>query len=81
MDIERFQLNDQTDLPQIESNLRLGKILFIETNRFFAKYKDDIPTLRQTIERLHAVSNQVGGSIGRVGDDVLVLTPNGWVEI
>ena len=81
MDIERFQLIDQNDISQIENHLKLGKILFIETSKFFAKFKNDIPTLQQTIQRIHSVSSQIGGSIGRVGPDVLVVTPNGWVEI
>lgn len=75
IEIKRSQLDDTKDITTIETDLKAGKILFIDTARFFAKYQQDIPTCRQIVEKMQTITHRIGGSLGRIGETTLVLSP------
>jgi len=79
--ISQRQLTDQKDLPQIESELKNGQILFLRTNNFFEQYQDEVIKLKQMIDQLKKICLNFGGSIGRIGPDLLVLTPNEKIKL
>jgi len=75
------QLTDQKDLLQIEKDLRAGQILFVKTNHFFEQYQDEVTKLKNTVDFLKKTCENLGGSIGRIGPDLLVLTPNEKIKL
>ena len=56
--------------------LSQGQILFIQTGKYFAQYQDDVVKLKDTMDQLRNICVRRGGSIGRVGENILVITPN-----
>ncbi len=81
MFISKQQIRDQSDLPQIISTLEKGKIVFLDTQPLFAKHSDDVAILKKTIDNLRHVVIRRGGSLGRVGKSILVLSPRKNVKI
>jgi len=79
--ISQRQLTDQKDLSQIENDLRANKILFLKTSQFFEQYQDEVIKLKQMIDQLKKICLNFGGSIGRIGPDLLVLTPNDKIKL
>ena len=79
--ISQRQLTDQKDLPQIETELKNGQILFLKTSNFFEQYQDEVIKLKQMIDQLKEMCLNIGGSIGRIGSDLLVLTPNEKIKL
>lgn len=79
--IAKVQLHDQKDVPQIKLDLENGKILFIDTKPLFQKYSHDLLVLKKTIDELRQVVIRRGGSIGRVGESILVLSPSDSIKI
>ena len=79
--ISQRQLTDQKDLSQIENDLRANKILFLKTSQFFEQYQDEVIKLKQMIDQLKKICLNFGGSIGRIGPDLLVLTPNEKIKL
>ena len=79
--ISQRQLTDQKDLPQIKSELKNGQILFLRTNNYFEQYQDEVIKLKQMIDKLKKICLNFGGSIGRIGPDLLVLTPNEKIKL
>ena len=79
--ISQRQLTDQKDLSQIETDLRANKILFLKTGQFFEQYQDEVIKLKQMIDQLKKICVNIGGSIGRIGPDLLVLTPNEKIKL
>ena len=79
--ISQRQLTDQKDLLQIENDLRGGQILFLKTSKYFEQYQDEVIKLKTTMDFLKKTCANLGGSIGRIGPDLLVLTPNEKIKL
>jgi len=79
--ISQRQLTDQKDLSQIETELKSGQILFLKTSKFFEQYQDEVIKLKQMIDQLKKICLNIGGSIGRIGSDLLVLTPSEKIKL
>ncbi|WP_457557664.1 hypothetical protein [Candidatus Harpocratesius sp.] len=79
--IRKLDLQDQRDLKQISDNLAKNRILFVQTKKFFEHHQNDLITLKNTMNQLKQICLHHGGSIGRVGDDILVLTPNPNIKL
>ncbi len=77
--ISQRQLTDQKDLSQIENDLRGGQILFLKTSQYFEQ--TEVIKLKTTIDFLKKTCANLGGSIGRIGSDLLVLTPNEKIKL
>ena len=73
--ISQQQLRDESDLHRLKLALENDKILFVDTKPLFKKYKNDVHILKKSIDELRKVVIRRGGSIGRVGKSILVLSP------
>ena len=80
MYISQYSLTS-ADLTQIEKDLKAGKILFLQTTRFFSQFQEDVLTLKSTMEELKKIVATRRGTIGRIGSDILVLTPHQNVRL
>ena len=79
--ISQRQLTDQREISQIESDLKKGQILFLKTGQFFEQYQDEVIKLKGAMDQLKKICLSFGGSIGRIGPDLLVLTPNERIKL
>ena len=73
---------DFTSLEQVEEIKRelLGKRILI-LNATDVLKSIDITRLKRGIEDLKSFLRENGGSMARLGDQYLILTPNSWVKI
>ncbi len=73
---------DFTSLEQVEEIKRelLGKRILI-LNATDVLKNIDITQLKRGIEDLKSFLRENGGSMARLGDKYLILTPNSWVKI
>jgi len=73
---------DFTSLEQVEEIKRelLGKRILI-LNATDVLKSIDITQLKRGIEDLKSFLRENGGSMARLGDKYLILTPNSWVKI
>ncbi len=73
---------DFTSLEQVEEIKRelLGKRILI-LNATDVLKNIDITQLKRGIEDLKSFLRENGGSMARLGDKYLILTPNSWVNI
>ena len=76
----RNELNEK-DFKRIDRNLAQNRILFIQTRLYFENHQEDLVTLRNTMNQLKQICLRNGGSMGRVGGDILVLTPNPQIRL
>ena len=81
MYILRRSLKEEADLSKIEASLRTGHIIFIETSKFFDLHQDDVVMLKRTMDQLKKISLRRGGSMGRIGKNLLILTPNSETKL
>jgi SepF-like predicted cell division protein (DUF552 family) len=72
---------DHHDLAQVQSELNHGKLLFLNTTPFFAHYQNDVLALKNIIDELKKMVLRKGGSIGRVGENILILSPRKDVKL
>ncbi|MHA1775310.1 MAG: hypothetical protein DRO88_05095 [Promethearchaeia archaeon] len=79
--IRKLELQDQRDLKHISENLAKNRILFVQTRLFFEQHQHDLITLKNTMNKLKQICMRHGGSVGRIGDDILVLTPNDQIKL
>ncbi|MHA1522335.1 MAG: hypothetical protein ACTSVZ_02540 [Promethearchaeota archaeon] len=79
--IKKIELQDEHDFKKISKNLNQNRILFVQTKLYFESHRDDIITLRKTMNQLKQICLRNGGSMGRIGEDILVLTPNPQIRL
>jgi SepF-like predicted cell division protein (DUF552 family) len=79
--ITKLDLRDERDLQQIARNLAQNRILFVQTKLYFEQHRDDLITLRNTMNQLKHICQKKGGSLGRIGDDILVMTPSPQIRL
>lgn len=81
MYISQYSLTCSEDLAKIEKDLKAGKILFLQTSGFFKQFEDNVLMLKSTIEELKKIVSTKRGTIGRIGADILVLTPHNRIKL
>ncbi len=74
--ISHLELSLKSDLSEITHHLNLGQLLFIQTGKYFTQYQDDVVKLKDTMDELKNICLRQGGSLGRVGANILIMTPS-----
>jgi len=74
------QLSEE-NLSQIEGELDRGQIIFLDCGAYIEKFQDDIAKIKDTIDALKKVCFRRGGAFGRIGTELLILTPNPQIKL
>jgi SepF-like predicted cell division protein (DUF552 family) len=78
--IKPYNFNSIEQVSDIKKHLLSRKILIINAESILNDGKT-IEQLKEAIEELKVFLKNRGGSIGRIGDKFLVITPNSSVKI
>jgi SepF-like predicted cell division protein (DUF552 family) len=79
--ISQRDLSEEKELSQIETDLKGGKILLLNTEPFFELHQDNLVSLKNAMDQLKIMCSRVKGSIGRIGDNLLIITPNERIKL
>ena len=77
--IKMINFDSLKDLEMIQRDLQEGNIMVINTEKLLESRS--ILELKRAIDRLRGSCQDLGGSIGRIGDQFLVITPNPYIRI
>lgn len=79
LSLSRFK--DISDVDFIKLELRRGNIVFLDVNDFIRRESNEVLDLKRAIDQIRGFCNEIGGDIGRVGDSLLIITPNNRIKI
>lgn len=78
--IKKYDFNSIKQVPEIKKQLQGRNILIINAEMVLKSNKTH-EELKEAIEELKVYLNKCGGSIGRLGDHYLILTPSSNIKI
>ena len=79
--IKKYNLQSIEQVEDIKQQLLGRKILVINAKELLENNKIPIQELKYCIEEIKSFLEMRGGSIGRIGDQYLILTPSPHVKI
>ena len=79
--IQKFDFTSLEQVADIKQHLMRRKILILNAKELFDSNQVSMDTLKNTFDELKMFLHQNGGSIGRLGEYYLVLTPNSNVKM
>ncbi len=77
--IRKYDFSNLNQVEDIKNQLLKRKILIINAKKVLEYV--DVSELKKCIEDLKSFLRENGGSMGRLGDDYLIMTPNANVKI
>jgi SepF-like predicted cell division protein (DUF552 family) len=79
--IKKYEFTSLEQLSDIKTQLRSRKILIINVKKLLESGNCRILEFKEIIDELKVFINKQGGSIGRLGVNYLILTPNSQIRI
>ncbi len=77
--IKKYDFTSLEQVEEIKKELLSKRILILNATDVLKNI--DITQLKRGIEDLKSFLRENGGSMARLGDQYLILTPNSWVKI
>jgi len=77
--IRKYNFSSTTQIEDIKKQLLNRRILIINAKEILENA--DVTVLKSCIEDLKAFLRENGGSMGRLGDTYLIMTPNANIKI
>ncbi|MHA2049162.1 MAG: cell division protein SepF [Promethearchaeota archaeon] len=77
--IRKYDFSNLNQMEDIKKQLLNRKILLINTKELLEK--TEVSELKRSLEDLKSFLRENGGSIGRLGNQYLILTPNAHIKI
>jgi len=78
--IKKYNFRSIEQVDDIKKQLRGRKILIINVQEILERL-NNLDELKQAIDDLKKFLEKCGGSIGRLGDQYLILTPSAHIKI
>lgn len=77
--IRQYDLSNPNQIDDIKNQLMKQKILIINAKEILKNI--DVSELKGVIENLKSFLRENGGSLGRLGENYLIMTPNAHIKI
>jgi len=77
--IKKFDFSSLDQVEQIKKELMNRKILIVNTQDLLKSV--DVTKLKRGIEDLKIFLREKGGSMARLGEQYLIMTPNSYIKI
>ena len=77
--LSKFQSISEVDM--IKRELAKGNVVFLDFSEFLEEDTNEMVDLKRAIEQLRGYCQEIGGDIGRIGEQLLILTPNRRIKI
>ena len=79
--IKKYRLGSLDQIEDIKAELASGSVLIMNASEVLGSETISALDFKRTIDQLRAFLNVNGGSIGRIGENYLIMTPNGQIKI
>lgn len=79
--IKKYDFSDLDQIEDIKKQLMNRRVLIINANKILERGKMQLLELKRAIDELKQFLRKNGGSLGRLGDNYLILTPNSHIRI
>ena len=79
--IKNYNLNSIEQIDDIKKQLISRKILIINAREILSNNTIPVQELKNLIEEIKIFLKKCGGSLGRIGDQFLILTPSPQIKI
>ncbi|MHA1147867.1 MAG: cell division protein SepF [Promethearchaeota archaeon] len=79
--IKMYKLTSKEQVTEIKSLLSQNNVLIINAKELLDNHHITIEELRETMDQIKMHLAEFGGSIGRIGGQYLILTPNVHIRI
>ncbi|MEJ2249078.1 MAG: cell division protein SepF [Candidatus Lokiarchaeota archaeon] len=79
--IKKYKFSSMNQIDDIKKQLMGRRILIINAQEILDSGKIQILELKKIIDELKSFVRELGGSIARLGDQYLILTPNSYVKV
>lgn len=77
--IRKYDFSNPNQIDDIKNQLMKQKILIINAKEILKNI--DVSELKGVIENLKSFLRENGGSLGRLGENYLIMTPNAHIKI
>lgn len=79
--IKKYDFKTIEQVEDIKKQLRSRKILIINAKELLETNHLTIEEIKNTVDQIKVCLSETGGSIGRIGDQFLIITPNSHIKI
>ena len=79
--IKKYRFGSLDQLDDIKAELAGGSVLIMNASEVLGNQNVSALDFKRTIDQIRAFLKVNGGSIGRIGDNYLIMTPNGHIKI
>jgi SepF-like predicted cell division protein (DUF552 family) len=79
--IKKYDFSNLDQIDDIKKQLMNRRVLIINANKILENGKVPVLELKRAIDELKQFLRKNGGSLGRIGDKYLILTPNSHIRI
>ncbi len=74
--IKTFSLAGLDQVPEVKQELKSGNVLVLGVDDLMNNPEYSIVELKRAVEQIRACVRELGGSMGRLGDRYLIITPS-----
>ena len=79
--IKTFPFKSLNQVADIQDDLRRGNILILDTLEFLSQGETAILEFKRGLEQIRGTVRELGGSLGRLGEQYIIATPNPHLKI
>lgn len=79
--VTRSKLKSLDDIEKIKMDLERGYILILDASDLLKSNTLSVLELKRAIDQIRGFCKDMGGSIGRIGEEFLVITPDSSIKI
>ncbi|MHA1728758.1 MAG: cell division protein SepF, partial [Promethearchaeota archaeon] len=79
--VKMIEFSSFDDVDTIKNDLENGNIMILNAQKLLKCKTTSVLELKRTIDALKGHCGRLGGSIARLGDNMLILTPNAYIRI
>lgn len=79
--IKTLPFQSLNQVASAQDELRRGNILILDANEFLNQGEDKVLEFKRGLEQIRGTVKELGGSIGRLGEQYIIATPNPHLKI
>ena len=75
------QFKSLEDIDGVKKDLALGNILILNAKELLESKMLSILEVKRAVEQIRAFTRELGGSMGRIDDNTMIITPNPYIRL